>query len=182
VIMPNLTDFWARYPGIHVTFSPNGCVSPVELDGFDFGVRSKCGSWPGYKDLPLTTCDLVITGAPSLVGKGKTDPHSVPWIRDAEWEEKGADELLATAGIDASRLEFIDPGNPGYLVDAALRGYGVCLSSEIITRHHLAAGTLVRLDVAFAEISEYFIIIPEGHVREPAQKFLDWLRETVKVH
>ena len=175
VILPKLSDFWRAHPDIQIAFVPGPCLVPVDFDGFDFGIRvGKPADWPEFNCDPLISCRKVFVAAPELAASAA--PQDLPWILS-----EGPHDLrfLAEAGVDVSRIELRNIGGEIFEVEAAKRGVGAILATEVVVRQALADGALVELDLHHPEPSVYNVITPKEPVREPVRVFLDWLKEAL---
>ena len=168
-------DFWRAHPDIQIAFVPGPCLVPVDFDGFDFGIRvGKPADWPDFNCDPLISCRKVFVAAPELAASAA--PQDLPWILS-----EGPHDLrfLAEAGVDVSRIELRNIGGEIFEVEAAKRGVGAILATEVVVRQALADGALVELDLHHPEPSVYNVITPKEPVREPVRIFLDWLKEAL---
>ena len=177
VILPRLRDFWEKHPGVEIAFSPEGNRAPIDLDAFDLVVRGnlKGETWGNLNAVPLIHTPLILCAAPSLVGDGRVDATTFPWLRDRSMVQSVFDEAVRRAGCDPDQVRIVDPGNVRLEIEAALMGYGLSLSSEIVVRKYLADGSLVLVDCPLDMWGVFSVITRKGPLRENTQRFLDWL-------
>jgi LysR family glycine cleavage system transcriptional activator len=178
VILPNLGDFWGRHPGVQVTFSPDGNRRPVDLENFDVCIRAaeNAAAWAGHATRPLIESPFVVCAAPGLIERAGRDLASLPWLYDPNIEDVFF-SYLRQAGLDARTLTIIDTGSPHLEIEAAVAGYGLSISPELIIRRHLADGRLVLIDTPVHVTSTYFGIFRKGVLPDTVQQFLDWLAD-----
>ncbi|MEQ9037815.1 MAG: LysR substrate-binding domain-containing protein [Silicimonas sp.] len=179
VILPNLRDFWERHPTVQASFVPEGNQTPLDFRKFDVAVRGTAGqaSWEGYQTRTLLQTPIIICAAPGLLEAHGSDPTTLPWIAEYGFKEADLREFAQRAGFDRDRIRIIDPGDAKFEVDAAIMGYGLCLSTEIVVRKHLKEGSLVWLDTPPIGNSTYYAIYRTGALAPPVRAFLDWLAE-----
>lgn len=178
VILPNLGDFWKRHPGIQVTFSPDGNRHPIDLDNFDICVRGRPGvtAWTGHVARTLLTSRIIVCAAPDLLTSADGDISRLPWLYDPNMADDLRD-FVRKAGVDPEGIRIVDPGSAQLEIEAAVAGYGLSISTELVVRRQLASGALVEVDSALQETATYTAIHRKGPLSAPVQYFLDWLTE-----
>lgn len=181
VILPNLRDFWEKHPGVELSFSPEGNQVPIDTDAFDVFIRGategKEHAWDHIAAEPLIKTPVILCGAPQLVGDGRVDPATLPWLREGGFAPEQFREMVRIAGCDPDAIRMVDAGNVKLEIDAALMGYGLCVSSEMIVRKYLVEGSLVRVDCPLELPGHYWRITGRGPLRENVRLFCDWLTE-----
>ena len=121
VILPNLRDFWTKHPDIPVSFVPSACLSPMDFDGFDMGIRiGKPEDWPSYRTEALLQCDTVFVASPELAASAP--PQDLPWILGGP--ERPDTRILQETGLDVARLKRHEIGEVAYEIEAARQGVG----------------------------------------------------------
>ncbi|SMX48677.1 LysR substrate-binding domain-containing protein [Maliponia aquimaris] len=177
VIMPDLGDFWARHPGVQVSFSPDGNDAAIDLDAYDIVVRGGAPGqrWEGAEATPLLRTPFILCAAPGLLGDGPPDLSDLPWIRDVSIGGGVWEAVVRRAGCDPARLRVVDPGGAKFELEAALLGYGLHLSPEITVRRPLQDGRLVRVDLPFDWLAVYYALSRKGPLSDPVRLFRDWL-------
>lgn len=178
VILPNLGDFWRRHPGVQVTFSPDGNGQPVDLENFDICVRAgqNADAWSGYARQPLLDSPFVVCAAPSLIESAGSELSSLPWLYDPNIENV-FQVFLQQAGLDPGDLKIVDTGSPHLELEAAVAGYGLSISTEVIIRPHLADGRLIVVDSPLDVTSTYYAISSKGVLPDQVEQFLAWLAD-----
>ena len=181
VALPNLRDFWDRHPGIEVAFSPEGNRIPVEEGAFDVFVRAaRMGGervWQNLDIVRLIDTPVILCGAPSLVGDGHVDPSSLPWLKENGMPVEIFEQAVRVAGSDPDAIRIVDTGSGHFEIEAALMGYGLTVSSELVVRKYLEEGTLVRVGCPLEMPGSYWLITARGPKRGNVQRFCDWLVE-----
>ncbi|MBY6120522.1 LysR family transcriptional regulator [Mameliella alba] len=176
VILPKLCDFWCAHPEIPVSFVPGACLSPVDFDGFDIGIRiGTPEDWPDYRCEPLIECETVFVASPKLAASAA--PQDLPWILGPA--DRPDARMLAETGIDVDRVARRDIGEISLEIEAARRGIGAIMATDVIVRRHLDDGSLVKLDLTYPRKSVYHVILPSGPVRPSVRTFVDWLKSSL---
>lgn len=177
VILPSLGEFWKEHPTLQVSFSPDGNTAPVDLDDFDVVIRGDAPGqkWENYQETKLLETPMIICAAPSLIGTGKVDFASLPWIADRGIEGDVFDEAVRKIGCDPKSIQLVDPGNAKMELEAVLMGYGLHFGPEVMVRTHIAAGSLVKLDASLDMRGVYYAICRNGPISRQVRQFLDWL-------
>jgi LysR family glycine cleavage system transcriptional activator len=178
-LAPRLGAFQLANPGLAVRLDTNPGLLDLSRDGFDVGLRSGHGDWPGLESqlvmpsvfTPLCSPEM----AERLKLKDPCDLLDAPRIgMEKEWAAWFAASGLTDGTRPATRLtadyQVLE-------VAAALGGQGVALASPILFAREIQAGVLVRpfkQTVSFH--TGYFLVWPEGRRRSPKiKRFRDWL-------
>lgn len=179
MILPRIGEFWAANPGVQVSFTPDGNLKPVDLDAYDICVRGgHLGeTWPGHAVRQLLHCPIIVCAAPSLLDRAKGDLASLPWIRDRSIPEQDLRNFTRMAGFERDKIQLVDPGSAKFEIDAAVMGYGLSISTELVVRKHLQEGSLVWVDTPLDVTATYSVITRKGRLPDAVQAFLDWLTE-----
>ncbi len=178
LILPSLGDLWQQYPGLQVSFSPEGNSSPFDLERFDIVIRGagKNHIFDGVRQTKLLDTQMIVYASPALVGDGKTDLSQLPWILDRTLGGSVFQDMVRLAGCDPKQIKVVDPASGRFEIEAALRGLGVLVGPEVTVRNHLADGSLISLAAPPEMESAYFAIHREGELAGTVQIFLDWLK------
>ena len=140
--------FWTAHPEIDLRLQHSIHLVDFARDDVDAAVRWGNGVWPGVEAVYLMRAGIVpvcspalCEGPPALNVPDDLRHHTLLHERDyVEWAQ-----WLAVAGarqVEARRGPIID--NSTVLLQAAIDGQGVALSSEAIIRANLEAGRLVK--------------------------------------
>jgi LysR family transcriptional regulator, glycine cleavage system transcriptional activator len=177
VILPNLSDFWARNPNVQVSFSPDGNLHPVDPDNFDISIRGgdKNRTWDGYVAKSLLETPIIVCAAPDLLSSKGTDLSTLPWIKDQSMQEAEKTDLVRQAGFDPDEIRFVDLGDAKFEIEATLRGFGLSICTELVVKKHLLDGSLVLVDTPLDKMVHYYAIHQPRRMAEPVRGFLDWL-------
>jgi LysR family glycine cleavage system transcriptional activator len=183
-LMPRLSDFHARHPGINVNLSTRLVPFDFKLDTVDAAIHFGPAEWPGAQLSFLMSERVVPVCSPGL--RRKLKPASPRDLRDAPL-------LHLVSRPDAWERWFqamdVDPGEVhGALFDqftliaeAARCDLGVALLPEFLIERELASGELVRaLKRPLVSRDAYYLARPdtlEGH--EPLESFRRWLSTQV---
>lgn len=176
-LMPRLSDFRARNPGIDVVIDPTGGLQPLGPDGFDVALRYGDGTWPGCEAHLLIASGVVVVAAPALVGDRAVsriaDLADLPWMQELGTSE--AADFLQAHGVtrEAQRGMTSLPGN--MMIDAARDGQGVAVIARAFVAADIAAGRLREL-YSDPRRKGYYLVTPEGVLRPPVRAFARWVR------
>lgn len=185
-LMPRLGEFIDANPRLELRLNATAEQIDFERDRTDLDLRFGAGDWPGLHVELLARERILPVCAPALLdGRASLTPSelarlplmrslkgSVPWSR---WFER--------AGVPmphgTQHLHF----DRSYMaIDAAARGLGVALESELFTRADLASGRLmapVRDGPEFF-VRQHWIVCPHDRLRSTkVQGFLTWLHTVV---
>ena len=178
-LAPHLGVFQLANPGLAVRLDTNPGLLDLAREGFDVGIRSGHGDWPGLESqhimpsvfTPLCSPEM----AETLKLENPCDLLEAPRIgMEKEWAE-----WFAAAGLSAGRRPAtrLTADYQVLEVAAALGGQGVALGSPIFFAREIKAGLLVRpfrQTVSFH--AGYYLVWPEGRRRSPKiRRFREWL-------
>jgi LysR family glycine cleavage system transcriptional activator len=178
--------FWTAHPEIDLRLQHSIHLVDFARDEVDAAVRWGNGDWPGVEAVYLMRAGIVpvcspalCEGPPALNLPDDLRHHTLLHERDyTEWAQ-----WLAVAGarqVDARRGPIID--NSTVVLQAAMDGQGVALTSENIVRADIAAGRLVKpFDVDLDADNAYYLVAPpKAFERADVQAFRDFLLAELK--
>ena len=178
IIMPNLAQFWERHPGVEIAFFPARRFIDIVREGFDCGIRvipaTKEPNWPGLDAIFLARAQMMIVGAPQLVGDGRADPQDMPWLLHDEMEPKP--EIMVTAGLDLDRIRWVRIGSAQLQLQALRQGLGLTLFNERIARRFIEAGEIVQMPGERIGDLNYYAVVPKGPRPPLLDDFIAWVR------
>lgn len=178
-LAPHLGAFQLSNPGLAVRLDTNPGLLDLSREGFDVGIRSGNGDWPGLESQQIMPSIFTPLCSPEMAERLKLespcDLLEAPRIgMEKEWAAWFAAAGLSDGRRPATRLtadyQVLE-------VAAALGGQGVALGSPIFFAREIKAGLLVR---PFAQTvsfnTGYYVVWPEGRRRSPKiRRFREWL-------
>lgn len=180
-LAPRLGGFQLAHPELAVRLDTAAHLVDLSREGFDVGIRSGAGDWPGVEAVKVMPSVFTPLCSPAFVKKHgiatPTDLLKAPRIGlDKEWAVWFAAAGLAADGHAPSRLRA---DYQALEVAAALGDQGVALASPILFAREIAAGLLVRpfpLAVELVPDYAYWLVWPEGRRRSTKiARFRDWI-------
>lgn len=179
-LLPRLGEFAAAHPGIRISIETGFALARFEEGGPDLGVRLGAGQWPGLNAQFLMGETLFPVASPTMPGIAEVasprDIARLPLIADNA--RQGWHDWFRMAKVRAAaaeeRYRFTD--SMGALTAAAL-GLGPALAREHIVQPFLREGSLTRLPGPDLKARWSYYVVHSSHrrLREPAQRFVDWL-------
>lgn len=178
-LAPHLGAFQLANPGLAVRLDTNPALLDLSRDGFDVGIRSGHGEWPGLESQLFMPSIFTPLCSPAIAErlnlKAPCDLLEAPRIgMEKEWAE-----WFAVAGLSEGRRPAIRLTADYQVLEvaAALGDQGVALGSPILFAREIKAGLLVRpfrQTVSFH--TGYYLVWPEGRRRSPKiRRFREWL-------
>lgn len=178
-LAPHLGAFQLANPGLAVRLDTNPALLDLSREGFDVGIRSGHGEWPGLESQLFMPSIFTPLCSPAMAErlnlKAPCDLLEAPRIgMEKEWAE-----WFAVAGLSEGRRPAIRLTADYQVLEvaAALGDQGVALGSPILFARELRAGLLVRpfpQTVSFH--TGYYLVWPEGRRRSPKiRRFREWL-------
>lgn len=190
-IMPRLSEFRARHPGIRLKLVAEDRTTDLRRDRLDVCIRfarppfADGISIASHPDTVFPVC------SPALLARLGSDPATsdiarMPLIAsdnvNPSWLTWRSWAQALGLGPDLARMSDRSPLRFNHYTDsieAALSGEGVALGWSILLSGHLAARRLVRIGSHVLTTAEqYHALVPMG--RQPSEAagcFLDWLGE-----
>ncbi len=172
LILPRMSEFWAKHPGIEVAMTPGLRTVDLLAEGYDLAIRMWRTEGPGIETVHLAQTRWVVVGAPSLLGDGPVDAMALPWIIP----EEGILGFMRQAGIDFDRITQVRVGSPYLEVSAAAQGLGLMVATEAVIRGDLASGKLREVPMTGFPETHYYATMPAGPRRPATTAFVDWVR------
>jgi LysR family glycine cleavage system transcriptional activator len=175
-LMPRIMEFQQQNPNVTLMLNPTAEIVTLKPGGIDVAIRYKDRRRPMGDVSPVLISDMIVTGAPSLIGdRDLSDPASLidmPWLQELGTNE--AMDWFTYHGIVPDRPLTLHhmPGN--LIMDAVRRGDGITYTARAFFQRDLASGRMVEL---FSEtvFGIYFVETQPGPLRPAVRKFLSWL-------
>ena len=180
-LAPRLGGFQLAHPELAVRLDTAPHVVDLGRDGFDVGIRSGSGDWPGVEAVKVMPSVFTPLCSPRCVQRlGIREPKDLlnaPRIGlEKEWAVWFAAAGVPAEGQTPSRLRA---DYQALEVAAALGDQGVALASPILFAREIQAGLLVRpFDLAVELVPgwAYWLCWPQGRRRvAKIARFRDWL-------
>jgi LysR family glycine cleavage system transcriptional activator len=184
-LAPRIGGFQLSHPKIAVRLETSSRLEGLSVGGFDIGVRSGDGDWPGLESHYLFPWELTPLCTPQVKAEfgGLAEPADLleaPLIGGSrEWAAWFAAAGLERPAPEASGQLIADMQTIG--VTSALAGRGVALGSPRLFAPELAHGRLVRpFRIAVAETKGLWLTYATERRRASRIiAFRDWLIGTV---
>jgi LysR family glycine cleavage system transcriptional activator len=176
-LMPRLKDFWKRYPDIGLSLHPDNRVVDLHRERMDLAIRYGNGTWAGVESTYLASAQLVIAGAPSLIGDRITlaldEMRGMDWILSETWPEQ--DAYLRRLGLEPAALSRTNINSEELAIAAARQGLGLMVESVALIESEASEGRLRIVHDSREKLPAYFIVTLPGPKRTSARAFLKWL-------
>lgn len=178
-LAPRLGAFQVANPGLAVRLDTNPALLDLAREGFDIGIRSGHGDWPGLESQLLMPSVFTPLCTPTMADMLKlvhpADLLEAPRIGlEKEWaawfEMAGVASPTRAAARLTADYQVLE-------VASALGDQGVALASPILFAREIRNGLLVRpFSQTVSFHSGYYLVWPEGRRRSPKiARFRDWL-------
>lgn len=186
-LVPRLQAFHELCPDIDVRIDTSTGLSDLAHSDIDVGIRFGAGKYPGLRTDFLTCVEVLPVCAPSLIRPEHPLEHPDDLCHYQLLHYDYPEEVtnwpdwqmwLAAAGahaVDYSRgLRFRENN---LLLDSALRGQGVALTSNLSARDALQDGTLIApFDLAIPQEFAYYLVSLESTAEERRiAAFREWI-------
>ena len=177
-LMPRIMEFQQRHPEITLMLNPTAEVVELKPGGIDLAIRYTDRRRLGKGVTPVLISDVVVIGAPSLIGEREfADPAmlmDMPWLQELGTNEVA--DLMALRGVTLDRPLMITqmPGN--LIMEAVRRGDGITYTIRAFFESEIQSG---RMKVLFSEpaFAIFYIETYPGVLRPPVKAVVNWLKE-----
>jgi LysR family glycine cleavage system transcriptional activator len=188
-LMPRIGSFAELFPEVDLQVLTGTRLVDFAREDVDIAIRFGSGKYPGLHVVPLFKPQDIVVAAPSLLARGPAlrqysdlkhftllhDDSHRNWLR---WLES-----VGAKGVNPRR--GILCGDRNAMLQAALAGQGIALSSEVFAAQDLAAGRLVKVfDVEVASPYAIYAVCLPRRLNDPMIiGALDWIqREAAMSH
>lgn len=178
-LLPHLPEFMRNNPGTQIEVA--SIATPEEVIRADWDVLVHYGNGAGddpRRVLLLTDESLVVARPGMLNGRGDTlaveDMSNVTVLRHTllNW-------LTWSAGAFGKKVEparYMHFDDSITMLEAAVSGAGVAVTTRIAATPYLNDGTLVQVHPFVLKDNEYYVEISEsGELKPVAKSFVDWM-------
>jgi LysR family glycine cleavage system transcriptional activator len=180
-LLPRLSEFISGHPTIDIR------VNAQPERGFDLAnvdlaiVYGGAAKWSS-RAVPLLEDAVQPLCAPSLLA-GQTIGHARDLIRHTLIRTRGNaiswEDWLERNGIESARLKTIQLDPSHVAIEAAVRGLGIVLESDILTEDEIGSGELVAPlpDLAISAMSYWLMTPAPSAKRDSVETVRAWLIE-----
>lgn len=183
-LLPRLTDFQERHPGIDVRITTSTSLVDFQRDDVDAAIRYGRGQWPGLRADWLMADELFPVCSPSLLRGDKPlqrpeDLRNHPLLHTSNANSDDWRLWLTAAGLPADIAK-----QPGITFDmifmtiqAAIDGIGVAMGRTSYVQDDIAKGRLVvPFKIALPADAGFYLVAPEGRREAPKlAAFRQWI-------
>ncbi|RZN01097.1 transcriptional regulator [Bradyrhizobium genosp. SA-3] len=183
-LLPRLTDFQERHPGIDVRITTSASLVDFQRDDVDAAIRYGRGQWPGLRADWLMADELFPVCSPSLLRGDKPlrrpeDLRNHPLLHTSNANSDDWRLWLTAAGLpaDIARQPGITFDMIFMTIQAAIDGIGVAMGRTSYVQDDIAKGRLVvPFKIALPADAGFYLVSPEGRREAPKlTAFRDWM-------
>lgn len=186
-LLDRLPDFLEKHQDIDVKVIATSELLDFRKKNIDIGIHYGQSTWPGSVVKPLLSERVLPMCSPALKDKLNglrsvadlygftlihTERNLVTWKMWLAEQEVPFDKEFRGVYLDPSELA----------IEAAVRGVGVVLESDLLAARELDEGSLVpAFDETESKIASYYLVYPEDHMHIPKViAFTDWIADMAK--
>lgn len=182
-LVPRLTRFESAHPRIEVRLEATTAYADFRHDDVDLAIRFGRGPWAGLHSEPLLALDFFPVCRPTLLAgrhplRHPKDLAAHTWLEEVHVPEAWPAWLRA-AGVEhvlpARRLHY---DNAQLMLEAAMAGQGVALTSRLLAERYLLEWRLVKpFRVSARSASTYHLVARPDDLDKPhIRAFRIWIR------
>ena len=180
-LMPRVQSFAERFPDADLRVITSTRLVDFSREDVDIAIRFGGGNYPGLHVIPLFQPRDIVVCAPSLLRRGLkletlTDLNNFPLLHDDSYHSW--ERWLAAAGVkDVNPRRGVICGDRNSMLQAALEGQGVALTSGVFGANDLAAGRLVQVfsNAVSSRFAIYAVCLPRRLSDPLVSGTLEWL-------
>ncbi len=181
-LLDRLPAFLDKHEGIDVKVIATSELLDFRKKNIDIGIHYGQSTWPGCVVKPLLSERVLPMCSPDLKNKPTqlgsiADLHKFTLIHTEQnlvsWKmwftEQGVPINKELRGV------CLDPSE--LAIEAAVRGVGIVLESDLLAASELKDGSLIpAIDETESKIVSYYLVYPEDHMHIPkVTAFTDWI-------
>jgi len=186
-LLDRLPEFLESHRDIDVKVIATSELLDFRKKNIDIGIYYGQSTWPGSVVKPLLSERVLPMCSPALKNKSNrlrkvtdlpnftlihTERNLVSWNMWLAEQGVTIDKELRGVCLDPSELA----------IEAAVRGVGIVLESDLLAARELEDGSLVpAIDETESKIVSYYLVYPEDHMHIPkVVAFTDWITGMAK--
>ena len=181
-LVPRLPAFERAHPDVDVAMEATTRYADFARDPVDLAIRFGTGPWDGVESEPLFPLEFYPVCRPELVDgdpplRTPADLARHTWLEEVHVPQAWPLWLVAAgvAGIEPVRRHTYDHAQ--LMIDAAMAGQGVALTSDVIAERQLRERRLVKpfAITATAPWTYHLVMRPDGRADPAIAAFRDWI-------
>jgi LysR family glycine cleavage system transcriptional activator len=174
-------SFAERFPDIDLQVVTSTRLVDFSREDVDIAIRFGGGHYPGLHVVPLFQPRDIVVCSPSLLKKGRelekpADLNNFPLLHDDSYESW--ERWLAAADVKGvNPRRGVICGDRNSMLQAALEGQGVAITSSVFAANELVAGRLVQVfsNAVKSEFAIYAVCLPRRLSDPLVSGALEWL-------
>ncbi|MFE1599435.1 LysR substrate-binding domain-containing protein [Methylobacterium sp. ID0610] len=181
-LLPRLARFLDAHPDIELRLDGTNEPTAFQRESVDIEIRHGTGGWPGLYAEGLVEESFRPVCAPALAGAGSLAPEDLARHRlihsvksQMQWPH-----WFKLAGVAPARWRRLLFDRTHMAIDAATRGLGIALESDLMLWGALREGRLVcpvREPPRITLVTQWVTCPPEYLRHRKVRVFLDWIRQ-----
>jgi LysR family glycine cleavage system transcriptional activator len=184
-LLPRLSDFERAHPRLAIEMRATTDYADFERDDVDAAIRFGTGPWPGLHAEPLLELHFFPVCNPTIAATLHTPADLASQRLLHESLVPGAwSEWLTAAGVPGlTTADARTFDNAQLVLEAAIAGQGVALSTDVLAHRYFSEGRLVRpFAISALSARTYHFVCRRGDLERPAvREFRDWLLATIRL-
>jgi LysR family glycine cleavage system transcriptional activator len=187
-LVPRLPAFERAHPDIDVAMEATTRYADFARDPVDVAIRFGTGPWEHVASEPLFPLEFYVVASPAVADGDPPLRTPADLARHTWLEEVHVPQAwplwLAAAGVPAiGPVRSLTYDHAQLMLDAAMAGQGIALTSDVIAERALREGRLVKpfAITAVAPWTYHLVTRPDGVADPAVAAFRDWIIREVAV-
>lgn len=181
-LVPRLPAFERAHPEIDVALEATTRYADFARDPVDAAIRFGTGPWEGLHSVPLFPLEFYVVCRPERVRaepplRTPADLAQHTWLEEVHIPDAWPLWLAAAGLPDLAPARRLTYDHAQLMLDAAMAGQGVALTSDVIAERALRERRLVRpfAITAPAPWTYHLVMRPDGGADPAVAAFRDWI-------
>lgn len=185
-LVPYLSDFYEKHPGIRVRLMSSVWPSQNEVEEADIEISNGFGDWTGMQVERLTQETLIVVGSPDFVTRYEINDEAmnilqlplISVIGDREnWQQWFRKQHLA----NLMPMPVLECDTSTSAFDAACNGIGLLLARSFNLKPMMDKGLLVQAHPFTLKASgAHYLVLPNKPPSPKVTAFREWLQATLE--
>lgn len=185
-LVPRLSDFYAKHPGIRIRLMSSVWPSQNEVEEADVEISNGFGDWTGMQVERLTKENLIVVGSPEFLARYDINDDAmkilqlplISIIGDREnWQQWFRKQNLS----NLMPMPVLECDTSTSAFDAACNGIGLLLARSFNLKPMMDRGLLVQAhSYTLTASGAHYLVLPNKPPSPKVIAFRDWLQSTLE--
>ncbi|MCE5983728.1 LysR substrate-binding domain-containing protein [Pseudomonas sp. LF19] len=183
-LTPHIDALRSLRPGLKLAIEPNASFTSVDARQADLGIGYGLPGEHAGVFLTMIKPAVFPVCSPAYLAKLQRETLQVQDLPTCDLIHVD-DGTWWTSWFAALKLTLKVRSNASHMsndiaLNLARRGHGIALATDVLVKHELADGSLVRCTDAAVALETYQVLTPQQPLSEDAVWFIEWLNQALR--